>query len=363
VLLWSLVAVRVLSGVGWDATVFVGFGEGATPTLAYAEERLGEVFLRPQQGHDGKFFFVQANDPWIIEPRENAEVLDLPLYRSQRMLYPMLAGGFGFLQPAWIVWSLLAWNVLAMGLGSWGTALVAQRMGGSPWFGLAFAINIGFVSVMMIDGAGILAGAAAFWALAAFLHDRRGWGVALLVMAALTREVMLLTAAGTAWWLWKRGRRRDAIMAALIPGSAVIVWALYLRLRIDIDEGSIRAFGLPLVGFAKAVPAWLGDQLGLLMGVSVLLLLFLYVRRVFITDALVGWGFLGFAPVTILFTEKVWENYFDITRAVAPMITAFALMVLLEPATEIRAHDGPPDDKVSSEIAGVSESNPADLKP
>jgi hypothetical protein len=82
----------VLSRVDWDATVFIGFGEDAPATRAYAEDRLGTVYLRGDQGHDGKFFFIQANDPWVLAPENNAAVLDRPLYRSQRMLYPVLAG-------------------------------------------------------------------------------------------------------------------------------------------------------------------------------------------------------------------------------------------------------------------------------
>src|SRR5690606_19508433 len=127
--------IRVLAETGWDATVFVAFGEEATPTREYAEERLGEVFLRRAQGHDGKFFFVQSNDPWVIDPEENALVLDRPLYRSQRMLYPALAGGGGLFGPETIVWAMLVVNLLAMGVGTWVTARIAMEMGGSPWWG------------------------------------------------------------------------------------------------------------------------------------------------------------------------------------------------------------------------------------
>ncbi len=46
--LFSLYAVRVLADFGWDPAMFVAFGEDATPTLLYGEEKLGrEVVTRP----------------------------------------------------------------------------------------------------------------------------------------------------------------------------------------------------------------------------------------------------------------------------------------------------------------------------
>ena len=50
-----------LAASEWDPTVFVGFGEDATATTEYAEERLGEVILRESQGHDGKYFLFTAD--------------------------------------------------------------------------------------------------------------------------------------------------------------------------------------------------------------------------------------------------------------------------------------------------------------
>jgi hypothetical protein len=37
------------------------------------------------------------------------------------------------------------------------------------------------------------------------------------------------------------------------------------------------------------------------------------------------WAVIGLAPLAMLFTEKVWGNWFDSTRAVAPLMTAFVL--------------------------------------
>jgi hypothetical protein len=327
----SLMAVRVLSEVGWDATIFVAFGEDAAPTREYAEQRLGDVSLRAAQGHDGKFFFVQAHDPWVIDPGSNAQVLDRPLYRSQRMLYPVLAGGAGLFGSETIVWAMLVVNVIAMGAGTWAVALVAREMGGSPWWGLAFALNIGFFSEVNIGGAGVVAAAAAFGAVLMFMRDRLAAGVELLCVAVLAREAMLIAAAGAALWLWLDRRHKTAVVTAVVPGLAVVAWAVYLRLRIGEGAGTseVQEIGWPFVGFVDAFSSWRNDPLDLAVGVAMMLLFVLFTRRVLISRHLVGWAFLGFVALGVVFTEQVWRSYFDITRAVAPIITSFVLLVFL----------------------------------
>lgn len=330
-LLSSLVAIRVLAGADWDPTIFVAFGEDAIPTTEYAQERLGDVFLRASQGHDGKFFFVQANDPWVLEPKGNALVLDRPLYRSQRMFYPLLAGGGGLLSPDAVVWGLLIVNLLAMGLGTWAVGLLAVEMGGSPWWGFAFTFNLGFISEVTINGAGVVSAAVAFLALVMVLRRSMVPAYLLLALAALSREAMLIAAAGTAFWLWRQGQRRDAVLSMTIPVVAVGAWATYLRLRIGLEAGvdQVQELGLPFVGFVQAFENWVRDPMDLIVGCTMLVLMLAYAWRTLRTSHLVGWAFLGFVPLGILFTRQVWNSWFDISRAIAPVLTAYVLLVLI----------------------------------
>jgi hypothetical protein len=320
----------VLSQVGWDATVFVGFGEEEPLTRGYAEQRLGEIQLRPAQGHDGKFFFVQANDPWVLDPERHAGLLARPLYRSQRMFYPLIAGLGGALAPNVIVWGLLVTNLLAMGVGSWAVGLIALKMEMSPLWGLSFVLNPGLINELSIDGAGVVAAAAAFGACALFLRDRNGLGILLLALAALTREAMLIAAVGTAWWLWRHpSHKRVSVLALVVPVATAGAWAIYLRTRIGLESGvaQIQEIGLPFTGFIQAVQGWRADPLNLASGLAMLVLLVLYSRRVLMSNHLVGWAFVGFVALALVLTRPVWQSQFDITRAVAPAITAFVLLL------------------------------------
>jgi len=327
--LTSALVVRALSAFDWDVTVFASFGaEG--PTRAYAEERLGEVVLRGDLGHDGKYFFVQANDPWLLEPGDNAEILDFPIYRSQRMFYPLLAGGFGLFGPETIVWGLLVVNVAAMALGTLGAARLARSLGGSSWWGLAFLGNLGLIFTLTIDSAGIVAAACAIWAVALVYEGRIAPAVGLLTAATLTREVMLLCGAGVAVWLWTEGRRRQALYAGGIPFLLLAVWEAYLRLRLDADEPGVGAIGPPLVGLVKAIPEWADDSVVLATGLLVIGLSILFVMRWWPSRTPLGWAFVGFVPLGLVLTDKVWIPYFDFTRALAPLFTAAILLVFVE---------------------------------
>ena len=328
----SLFAGQMLAEADWDATVFVAIGEDATEIRRYAESLLGEVALRSQLGHDGRFFFVQANDPWLSDPSANAAILDRPLYRSQRMLYPVLAGGFGLLGPEAIVWAMLLVNLAAMGFGSWAVAEISTAMGGSPWLGMAFLLNVGITSELTIGGAGVVAGAAAFGAVAMLLKGGIPWGVLLMTMASLSREVLLLGAAGAAFFMWREGRKGEAVWVGLVPAAAVMAWRAYASARIgSAAEGDrVLEIGPPFIGFARAFQAWLSDPLNLTVGCVIMVLMLLFAWRTLQRDVLVGWTFLGFVPLAIVLSEPVWRQVFNSTRAVAPAITAYVVVAFAD---------------------------------
>lgn len=308
--------------------MFVAFGEEATPTLQYAQDRLEHFVVRPLQGHDGKFFFVQANDPLLLDPSHNAAVLDRPIYRSHRMLYPTVASLGGLLGPHAILWGLVLANVLAFGLGGGLVGRYAQRLGLSPWLGLAFPLNPGLISELAIDGAGVLAFALVMGAALALLNQKFPLAITFFALACLTREVMLLAAAGGAVWLWKSGRRATAGATVAAPAATMALWAMIVRLRIPNGKlvAGVQELGIPLRGVVEAVPRWLQDPLHLLVGVFTIVALLLMARQMAHgrPDPL-GFISAGFAVLALVLTVQVWTASFDFTRALAPVWTALVV--------------------------------------
>jgi hypothetical protein len=286
---------------------------------------------RPAQGHDGKYFFVQANDPLLVEPDENASILDRPAYRSQRMLYPLIAGAGGLASPEVITWSLVLVNAVFLGLGSWAVARIAEKHGVTPWAGLAFALNIGLLSEMFIDGAGIVSFAlACLGALA--LEEDRDWLAALLFAgAALTREVMLVFVAFIAlFWLI---RKRSIPWLLGIPSVlAVGAWALYVQTRVDIptDAPQIKEITLiPFSGLLEALTSGRAEAIDYLVIGTLCLLVFIVPIRAIKSQVYMSWGAVGFAVLAPFLTFYVWQQSFDISRALAPLATVFVLELLL----------------------------------
>jgi hypothetical protein len=337
-----LAALRLLAVSGWDPTAFAAFGETTVVITEYAEEKLDrEVKTRDFKGHDGRFFFVQANDPLILEPETNAAILDRPVYRSQRMLYPLVAGGGGMFPPNVLIWVLIGINVIGLTIGSWAVGAIAARHGVSSWWGLAFVLNVGLLSELYIDGAGIVAFAAAALGALALEHGKTRQAALAFVAAALAREVMLgFVALVAIFWLV---RRRAIPWALTVPaGLAVVVWGLYVRWRIDLPAGEDQIREITLIPFSGLVEAASSGHALIsdyLMMVVFLFLSLLVLVRAMKSTVYLTWGAVGFAVLAPFLTVLVWQKSFDISRALAPLITVFLLEFALarrrrlEPAT------------------------------
>lgn len=327
-----LAAIRLLAVFDWDPTVFTAFGEEATAITEYAEEELGrEVLTRPHQGHDGKFFFVQATDPWVLDPERAASLLDRPIYRAQRMFYPLLAGGADLFPAEVIIWALPVVNVVMLAAGSWAVASIARRHGAPAWIGLAFVLNIGLLSELFIDGAGVVAFALACLGAWALEEDRTLVASAAFVGAVLSREVMTIFVALIAmFWLI---RRRVIPWAISLPAAAAIVgWIGYLQLRIDAVPSPNQVSGITPVPFKGVVESFTSGEAVPIDYAVILLFLGLMVvvpLRAWRSDVYLTWGAVGFALLAPFLTLFVWQKSFDISRALAPLVTVFVLELFI----------------------------------
>jgi hypothetical protein len=322
-----------------DPSTLAAFGESAGAPTKYARTLLGEITTRPYLGHDGRFFFAQANDPWLIHPEINAAVLDRPLYRSQRMAYPMMASLFGLLGPGAVVWALILFNLVLFGVGTWATAALASRLGGSPWLGLAFALNFGVISELDIDGAGVLALAAAMTAVLALERSAFWTAAILMAVSALAREVMLLFLVGVVYGVYRwSGLWRWRLLA--VPIGAVAAWALYVRVRLAGISGTgivQGVFALPFVGMLEASRSWLSQPLTGSLAIAILIVLVLFVLRVLRRPISFALGAAPFAALAVVLSANVWREPYDLARAIAPVLTAYPLLLLLPAGDRTRS--------------------------
>ena len=342
---WLVVAVALLLGLllfasslfGFDGdlTAMLKFGsdDPAAALTAHVEAVLDRsVATTGKQGHDGRFFFLQALDPLYLSPDEHAVYLDRPRYRAQRMLYPLVAGVGGLVSPEAVLWSMAFINVAALALGTLGTARLAQRLGGSAWLGLAFTLNPGIIFEFDISGAGIVAFACAVWGTLAIIDARTRSAIVWFVAAVLAREVMLLYLAGVCCHRLFVTRRIPWALGA-IPALSVFAWMGYVRLRLNStrEVTEIQEFGPPFGGMLDAFDNWLNDPIDLAIIVGLIAMMPLLVLRAVQRPNPLAWGALGFVPLAILMTSQVWFNFFDISRAITPIMTAYVLTAFTAP--------------------------------
>ena len=335
-----LLALRVLIPNHMDPTIFVAFGERSPVQTEYGRALLGSVTVRHGLGHDGRFFFAQANDPWYLEPERNAVVLDRPLYRAERMLFPMVAGGLGLFPPKVVVWAMLVTNLLGLAIGAFVAAKLAVAWGGTKWLGLWVPLNIGLLFELDIGGAGILAYVLCLVALWALVEGKVGAASASFAAAVLTREVMLAFAVGVfvLWWL---DRRRPLWSVLVAPLSALTVWITYLAWRLSGISGSppqLGTFGeLPFVGLVGAFRYWLKVPIDLVFSLVVLAVLVAFVPLAIKSRLPIAWGALPFAALVVILSASVLREPFDLSRAVTPIFTAFPFLVVLRSAEGTRS--------------------------
>jgi hypothetical protein len=337
----AAIIISLLASIDWDASALLRVGEDNPQIISYVEERLDHVRPVAESGHDGKYYFIQAHDPLLLEPVDHADLIDRPVYRTQRMLYPLLSSAGGILSGWAVVWGLIAVNLLAIALGTWATSRLAVALGVNPWLGLAFALNPGVIFELIIDGAGALGWALAVVGIWLIVEGKFVGAVVAVAGAVLAREAMILVAIGLAIRLWKGDRIRAIGMVAW-PASVAILWAGWVRFQLGVPllTSDSEEIGIPFVGLAGAISRWIEEPgRNLVFGLVVIVLLSVVVMQAVRRPSLVSYSTLGFAALAPLLTRQVWLNYFHITRAVAPAFTMFVLVLFAREADREKADE------------------------
>jgi hypothetical protein len=227
-----------LSDYGGNATGFIEFGR---QFVAQTHPPHGALINSPA-GYDGQFFWIQATDPLLLHHSTLVQ-LRSEAFRSQRMAYPLLAYVLAAGQEPAIPWTMLAINLIVV-LAITGTfAAYARDRGWSGWWALAVGLTPGFLLATMRDLSDPLAAASMLAGLLAWRRERRWLAGALLTVAVLAREPMVLAVVAVAidaafgWWRSRsepHNLRRTVMRVwpvLLIPTLAFVGWQIYIDAR------------------------------------------------------------------------------------------------------------------------------------
>ncbi len=193
--------------------------------LAEIGDRFAEQSPDGAPGYDGQFSYYIARDP---DPGVVHSYLDVPAYRYQRILYPILARMLGGGQEALIPWTLLGLNWVVHGLASAGICWIFHRRGVATGYALIYGLWVGLISAVGLDlheplAYGLVVGA---W----LMREKKRENVfaSLLILALFAKETTLLfwfAALIPAW----QGRSQNRSLLILISGGVLFtVWQLWL---------------------------------------------------------------------------------------------------------------------------------------
>ncbi len=213
-----------------------------------------QELIRPRaagtQGYDGQFTAWIAADPVRAEGqigsvcrhptfgytyqralhRQLGRLFDCeqPAYRYQRILGAALARLLSFGQAALVPYALLLINLTALGFGTAALAALLRAERVSGWYALIYGLFGGIFFAVRASTTEPLAYGLLLIALLALHRRHFGWSAALFALAALAKEVTLITAAGAALALLLNRQPRRAFLIGLGALLPFVAWQLVL---------------------------------------------------------------------------------------------------------------------------------------
>jgi hypothetical protein len=205
--------------------------------LALAEigPRYAESDPEGEPGYDGQFSYYMAREPTpsLVEP-----FLDVPAYRYQRILYPLLARMLACGRQDALAWTLLGINWVVHGLATLGVSWLLHQQGTRPGYALIYGLWVGLVAAVGLD-----------------LHEPLAYGLIIcawvmktkrqdvifalsLVLALFAKETTLLFWGAALMASWRDRSQRTTLSILLAGGLVYALWQLWLW----------REFGSPGLG-------------------------------------------------------------------------------------------------------------------
>lgn len=218
-------ALVVLAVNQWDAMAFVRLGT-----------RFSEGDPNGTTGYDGQFVYQIAIDPLGAVP-----YIDIPAYRYQRILYPLVARWLSLGQPQVIPWMLIALNIVALTTGTYVMSLLLAQNRLSRWYALTVGIFAGQLVSLRLSVNEPFSFAFALLGIYAFETGRPRPGAIFLALAVLSKETALLFVAGYLLYYLIKKQWRYFIEVGLISLTPFII--LQAILWITFGEVGVRSGG------------------------------------------------------------------------------------------------------------------------
>jgi hypothetical protein len=236
----------VLGAVGWNPMRFVLLGS-----------RYAEGDPEGGWGYDGQFSYQIA-----LNPLQGWRYTDIPAYRYQRVLYPLLARGLALGRPDWVPYSLITVNVAAIALCVYAAGRVLASYGVRPWYALPCGLFAGLLIALRLDTNEPLSYALILLGL--WFHVRgQGWlSAAMLALAVFAKETAVLAVGAFMAAYVLNGNWSGVGRLLLVGGVPFIAYRLLLYCwfgSLGLASGGAAATGFSLIPFGGLMEPGSGD--------------------------------------------------------------------------------------------------------
>lgn len=211
---WLVTAITVVY-----LAIIVAANGGDPLALATLGTRFSEGDPDGSEGYDGQFAYYIARDPLNGWQR-----CDVPAYRYQRILYPMLARLLALGQDAWIPYALPLINLAALGVGTWLTEQILRHYRMSRWYALTFGLYAGQLMSVRLSLNEPLAHTLVQAAILCTERNRWRWGVLFFALSTLAKETTLVFVGGYLLSLLIRRQWGRSAGLALGVGVPFLAW-------------------------------------------------------------------------------------------------------------------------------------------
>lgn len=235
------------------ALIYLGvvlFSAGGDP-LEFAQ--IGTYFSEGNaagtEGYDGQFIYYIARDP---NPATVAAHLDVPAYRYQRILLPVLARLFSFGQLNWLPWVI---PFIGLSAHLWAVFLLGklfETWGINRWYVLSYGLWVGLLLGLRLDLPEPVAFSLVITAIWLEHKKRIPWAWLCYALAMFAKETTIFFVAAQGFIYLVNRRWRDAAGLTLVAGLPFVlfhVWLLSTFGSLGFGLGGAGAAGLELIPF------------------------------------------------------------------------------------------------------------------
>jgi hypothetical protein len=217
--------------------------------LAHIGTRFSEGNVEGTEGYDGQFVYFISRDP---VPERVAPHLDVPAYRYQRILLPVLARGLSFGNETVLPWVLALLGIVSLTAGAWAVEQILVGWRVKRWYALVYGLWTGFLLAVILDLPEPLAYGLVAGGLLALERDRQVLGWCLLGLSVFAKEVaMLFVVAGVlAYFFQRRWREMIALgMIGIVPFLVFQAWLWMVFGQPGIGSGGAMSTPFELIPF------------------------------------------------------------------------------------------------------------------